>query len=148
MRLVIQRVSRAAVRVDGEMVGSIEQGLMVLAGLERGDGDDQIEKAAQRIATLRVFEDADGKMNLGLDQIGGRLLVVSQFTLAGSIRKGRRPSFDQAMPGSEAEPLFERFVELLRCHGVRVETGVFGAMMEVELVNEGPVTLLWESNAG
>lgn len=145
MRLVIQRVSRAAVRVDGNTVGAIGVGLMVLAGLERGDGEKQIEKAAQRIATLRVFEDGEGRMNRGLDEIGGKVLAVSQFTLAGSIRKGRRPSFDHAMPGSDAEPLFDQFVELLRGHGVEVETGIFGAMMEVELVNDGPVTLLWQS---
>lgn len=148
MKLVIQRVSRASVRVDGEIVGAIESGLLVLVGLEHDDGEGQIEKAARRIARLRVFEDDGGRMNRGLDEIGGRVLAVSQFTLAGSISKGRRPSFDGAMPGRQAEPLFNRFVELLRGHGVEVETGVFGAMMAVELVNDGPVTLLWESNAG
>jgi D-tyrosyl-tRNA(Tyr) deacylase len=148
VKLVIQRVSRASVRVDGEIVGAIESGLLVLVGLEHDDGEGQIEKAARRIARLRVFEDDGGRMNRGLDEIGGRVLAVSQFTLAGSISKGRRPSFDGAMPGRQAEPLFNRFVELLRGHGVEVETGVFGAMMAVELVNDGPVTLLWESNAG
>jgi D-tyrosyl-tRNA(Tyr) deacylase len=148
VKLVIQRVSRASVRVDGELVGAIESGLLVLVGLEHDDGEGQIEKAARRIATLRVFEDDGGRMNRGLDEIGGRVLAVSQFTLAGSISKGRRPSFDGVMPGRQAEPLFNRFVELLRGHGVEVETGVFGAMMAVELVNDGPVTLLWESNAG
>jgi len=145
MKLVIQRVSRAAVTVDAEAVAVIGPGLLVLVGLERGDGEAQIEMAARRIATLRVFEDAGGRMNRGLDEIGGGVLAVSQFTLAGSIRKGRRPSFDRAMPGAEAEPMFDRFVECLRGHGVRVETGVFGALMEVELVNDGPVTLIWES---
>ncbi len=148
MKLVIQRVSRASVRVDGELVGAIESGLLVLVGLEHDDGEGQIEKAARRIATLRVFEDDGGRMNRGLDEIGGRVLAVSQFTLAGSISKGRRPSFDGAMAGRQAEPLFDRFVELLRGHGVEVETGVFGAMMAVELVNDGPVTLIWESHAG
>lgn len=148
MKLVIQRVSRASVRVDGEIVGAIETGLLVLVGLEHDDGEASIEKAARRIATLRVFEDDSGGMNRGLDEIGGKVLAVSQFTLAGSIRKGRRPSFDGAMPGQRAEPLFNRFVELLRGLDVEVETGVFGAMMAVELVNDGPVTLLWESNAG
>jgi len=147
LKLVIQRVSRASVRVDDEIVGAIEAGLLVLVGLEHDDGEEQIDKAARRIATLRVFSDDDGRMNRGLDEIGGRVLAVSQFTLAGSIRKGRRPSFDGAMQGEQAEPLFNRFVELLRGHGVDVETGVFGAMMAVELVNDGPVTLLWESNA-
>jgi len=148
LKLVIQRVSRASVRVDGEIVGAIESGLLVLVGLENDDGEASVEKAARRIATLRVFEDDGGRMNRGLDEIGGKVLAVSQFTLAGSIGKGRRPSFDGAMPGQQAEPLFDRFVELLRGHGVAVETGVFGAMMEVELVNDGPVTLLWESSAG
>ena len=145
MRLVIQRVSRAAVRVDTETVGAIGLGLLVLVGLEYEDGSNQVEKAARRIATLRVFEDEDGRMNRGLDEVGGKVLAVSQFTLAGSIRKGRRPSFDHALPGHDAEPLFDRFVELLRGHGIEVETGSFGAMMEVELVNEGPVTFIWES---
>lgn len=146
MKLVIQRVSRASVRVDDETVGAIGRGLLVLAGLERGDGQDEIEKAARRIATLRVFVDGEGRMNRGLDEIGGQVLAVSQFTLAGSIRKGRRPSFDHAMAGHEAEPLFDDFVELLRGRGIEVETGVFGAMMEVELVNDGPVTLIWGSS--
>jgi D-tyrosyl-tRNA(Tyr) deacylase len=145
MKLVIQRVSRAAVRVEGRTVGAIDRGLLVLVGLARGDGEGELEKAARRVATLRVFEDEAGRMNRGLDEVGGRVLAVSQFTLAGSIRKGRRPSFDHAMPGAEAEPLFDRFVELLRGHGIGVETGVFGAMMEVELTNEGPVTLIWDS---
>jgi D-tyrosyl-tRNA(Tyr) deacylase len=144
VRLVIQRVSRAEVRVDGTSVGRIGCGLLVLVGLERGDSVEQVERAARRVASLRVFEDGDGKMNRGLDELGGEVLAVSQFTLAGSIRRGRRPSFDGAMAGDDAEPMFERFVEALRACEVRVETGVFGAMMDVELVNEGPVTLLWQ----
>jgi D-tyrosyl-tRNA(Tyr) deacylase len=137
-------VSRAEVRVDGATVGSIRAGLLVLVGLMRGDSLEQVERAAHRVASLRVFEDADGKMNRGLEEVGGEVLAVSQFTLAGSMRRGRRPSFDTAMSGDEAEPMFERFVEALRARQVRVETGVFGAMMEVELVNDGPVTLLWD----
>lgn len=144
MRLVIQRVSRAAVRVEGRTVGAIDHGLLLLVGLAKGDGEAELEKAARRIATLRVFEDEAGRMNRGLDEVGGKVLAVSQFTLAGSIRKGRRPSFDHAMPGAEAEPLFDRFVGLLRGYGIEVATGVFGAMMEVELVNEGPVTFIFE----
>ena len=145
--MVIQRVTRAEVRVEGRTVGRIGLGLLVLAGLEKGDSHEEIEGAARRLATLRVFEDREGRMNRGLDEIGGAVLAVSQFTLAGSIRKGRRPSFDRAMPAAEAEPLFQRFVKILRDHGVEVETGVFGALMEVELVNDGPVTLIWEDSS-
>ena len=119
-------------------------GFLVLVGLERGDTTEHVRKAAARVGSLRVFEDSEGKMNLGLDEVGGSVLAVSQFTLAASIKKGRRPGFDRAMPGDQAEPLFEAFVGLLRGEGVTVETGVFGAMMDVELVNSGPVTLLWE----
>jgi D-tyrosyl-tRNA(Tyr) deacylase len=144
VKLVIQRVSRAEVRVEGAPVGRIGRGLLVLVGLERGDTEEQLERAARRVATLRVFSDPQGKMNRGLEDVEGSVMAVSQFTLAGSIRKGRRPGFDRAMPGSEAEPLFDRFVELLEGLGVRVATGEFGASMEVELVNDGPVTLLWE----
>jgi len=146
MRMVIQRVSRAEVRVDGEIVGRIDIGLVALVGLERGDGEEQLERAARRLATLRIFSDDDGRMNRGLGDVGGAVLAVSQFTLAGSIRKGRRPSFDHAMAGDQAAPLFERFLDLLRAEGVRVETGVFGALMDVELVNDGPVTLVWEDH--
>lgn len=143
MKLVIQRVSRASVRVGGVTVGEIGGGLLVLVGVEVGDGEAEVERAARRVATLRVFEDDDGRMNRGLDEIGGAVLAISQFTLAGSIRRGRRPSFDRAMRGEAAKALFDRFVEILRTLDVRVETGVFGAMMEVELVNDGPVTLIW-----
>jgi D-tyrosyl-tRNA(Tyr) deacylase len=144
MKMIIQRVSRAEVRVDGDAVGRIGAGLAVLVGLERGDGEQQLERAARRLATLRVFSDDEGRMNRGLDEVGGAVLAVSQFTLAGSIRKGRRPSFDRALAGEAAEPLFNLFLELLREEGVTVETGVFGALMDVELVNDGPVTLIWE----
>jgi D-tyrosyl-tRNA(Tyr) deacylase len=144
VKLVIQRVSRAEVRVDGSAVAAIGSGFLVLVGLESGDGENQVKKAAHRTATLRVFEDEHGRMNRGLDEVGGGVLAVSQFTLGGSIRKGRRPSFDKAMPGDQAEPLFELYVEMLRDQGVEVSTGVFGAMMEVELVNDGPVTFVYE----
>jgi D-tyrosyl-tRNA(Tyr) deacylase len=144
MKMVIQRVSRAEVRVDDRVVGRIGVGLAVLVGLERDDGGEQLQRAARRLASLRVFSDEEGRMNRGLDEVGGAVLAVSQFTLAGSIRKGRRPSFDGAMPGDEAEPLFEQFLEAVRAQGVEVETGIFGAMMNVELVNDGPVTLIWE----
>jgi len=148
MKMVIQRVSRAEVRVDGRVVGRIGVGLAVLVGLERGDGEEQLHRAARRLASLRVFSDEEGRMNRGLDEVGGAVLAVSQFTLAGSIRKGRRPSFDGAMRGEDAEPLFEEFLKTLRTQGVEVATGIFGAMMDVELVNDGPVTLIWEDTPG
>jgi len=148
VKLVIQRVLRAEVRVGGAVVGRIGTGMVVLVGLERGDGEEQLERAAHRLTTLRVFEDEAGRINRGLDEVGGELLLVSQFTLAGSIRKGRRPSFDRALPAEAAEPLFERFVNRLRGAGVAVATGSFGALMEVELVNDGPVTLLWDDPPG
>ena len=141
MKMVVQRVTRAEVRVENEVVGRIGLGLMVLVGLERDDAEPQLERAARRLATLRVFSDDAGRMNLGLDEVGGAVLAVSQFTLAASIRKGRRPGFDRAMPGDQAEPLFERFLEMLAAEGLQVETGKFGALMEVELVNDGPVTI-------
>jgi D-aminoacyl-tRNA deacylase len=144
LRIVAQRVSRAEVRVDGAVAGAIGRGLVLLVGVERGDGPAHVERAAHRFATLRVFEDADGRMNLGLDEVGGAVLVVSQFTLAGSIRRGRRPDFFAAAPPAEAEPLVAVLVDALRALGVTVATGVFRAMMEVDLVNDGPVTLIWE----
>lgn len=144
--MVIQRVSRAEVRVDGDAVGAIGVGLAVLVGFERGDAEEQVERAASRLATLRIFEDSDDRMNLGLDEVGGAVLAVSQFTLAASIRKGRRPGFDHAMPAAQAEPLFDQLVRRLGELDVQVQTGVFGAMMDVELVNDGPVTLIWEDS--
>ena len=144
MKLVIQRVSRAEVRVAGDVVGRIGEGFVVLVGVEVGDDSGAVGRAARKVASLRVFEDADGKMNRGLDEVGGAVLAVSQFTLAASIRRGRRPSFDRAMRGADAERLFDAFVSALRAEGVEVATGSFGAMMEVELVNDGPVTLIWD----
>ena len=144
MRAVVQRVSRAAVRVDGETVGAIGRGFVVLAGFAPADEEPALAWMAEKLAGLRVFGDAEGKMNLGLAEVGGAMLVVSQFTLYGDASKGRRPSFVGAAPPERAEPLYERFVVLLRERGVPVETGRFGAMMDVELVNDGPVTLLIE----
>jgi D-tyrosyl-tRNA(Tyr) deacylase len=146
MRVVVQRVSRAAVRVGGEVVGKIGNGLLLLVGVEKGDGPAQVERAAHRFATLRVFPDEHGAMNRGLDEVGGAVLVVSQFTLAGSVRRGRRPDFFAAAPPEAAEPLVEALVEALRRHGVPVQTGVFRAHMEVELVNDGPVTFVWDES--
>lgn len=142
MRLVLQRVSRAAVRVAGEEVGAIGRGILVLAGIQRGDGPDQVAAAVRKLAGLRVFEDAAGKMNLAAADVGGAFLVVSQFTLAGSLARGRRPSFDDAAPPEEAEPLVAALVAGLRAEGLPVATGRFRAMMEVELVNDGPVTFV------
>ncbi len=144
MRIVVQRVSRAEVRVDGRRVSAIGRGLVLLVAVESGDDQEQVARAAHRIATLRVFEDGSGRMNRGLDEVGGEVLVVSQFTLAGSIRRGRRPDFAGAAPPDEAEPLVEALALALRGLGVPVATGVFRAHMEVELVNDGPVTFVWE----
>ena len=142
MRLVIQRVSSASVRVEGEAVGAIGRGLLVLVGIERGDDLARVRTAAEKLAGLRIFEDADGRMNLDAAAVGGAFLIVSQFTLAGSIERGRRPSFDRAAPPDEAAPLVEALVEDLRGRGCTVATGRFRAHMEVALVNDGPVTLV------
>jgi D-tyrosyl-tRNA(Tyr) deacylase len=144
VRAVVQRVSRAAVRVDGETVGAIGCGFVVLAGFAPSDGEPTLAWMAEKLAGLRVFGDAEGKMNLGIAEVGGAMLVVSQFTLYGDASKGRRPSFVGAAPPGQAQALYDRFVGLLRERGVRVETGRFGAMMDVELVGDGPVTLLLE----
>jgi D-aminoacyl-tRNA deacylase len=146
VRVVLQRVARAAVRVGGKTVGQIGRGYVVLAGFAPTDTDPSLDWMAEKILGLRLFGDTEGKMNLDLAQVGGALLVVSQFTLYGDARKGRRPSFTDAAPPDVAIPLYERFVGLLREKGagIPVETGEFGAMMEVELVNDGPVTLLLE----
>ncbi len=144
MRIVIQRVSRAAVRVEGETVGSIGPGMLLLVGIERGDTAERVLRAARKVAGLRIFEDGEGRLNRSLSDVGGAILAVSQFTLAGSLARGKRPSFDRAMPSAEARPFFDAFVAALEAEGVPVETGVFGAMMAVELVNDGPVTLIWE----
>jgi D-tyrosyl-tRNA(Tyr) deacylase len=144
VRAVVQRVSRAAVRVGGETVGAIGRGFVVLAGFAPGDDEPVLAWMADKLAGLRVFGDAEGKMNLGIQEAGGAMLVVSQFTLYGDASKGRRPSFVGAAPPEQAEALYDRFVALLRERGVRVETGRFRAMMDVELVNDGPVTLLLE----
>ena len=144
MKAVLQRVSRAEVRVDGRAVGTIGRGLLVLLGVQRGDAAEDAVYLADKTAELRIFPDHEQNMNRSLEDVGGACLVVSQFTLAGSTRRGRRPSFDGAAPPGEAEPLYEHFVARLRARGLPVATGVFRAMMEVELVNDGPVTLLVE----
>ncbi len=141
---MLQRVSRAAVRVDGQTVGAIGRGFVVLAGFAPGDGESALAWMADKLVGLRVFTDGAGKMNLALADVGGAVLAISQFTLYGDASKGRRPSFIDAAPPEIAEPLYGRFVELLRRAKVPVETGRFGAPMEVELVNDGPVTLVIE----
>jgi D-aminoacyl-tRNA deacylase len=145
MRAVIQRVSEARVTVAGSVLGEIGPGLLALLGVAKPDTAADAEYLAEKILNLRVFPDEAGKMNRSLLDTGGALLVVSQFTLYGDCRKGRRPSFDDAAPAEQARPLYEHFVEVARRSGVRVETGVFQAHMEVSLVNDGPVTLLVES---
>ena len=144
MRLLLQRVSRAEVRVGGRVTGRINQGYLLLVGLTHSDTAPQLEWMAEKIAGLRLFADADGKMNLGLSDVGGAVMVVSQFTLYGDSTKGRRPSFVDAARPEIAKPLYDRFVALLRERALPVETGEFGAMMDVELVNDGPVTLWLE----
>ena len=142
MRAVVQRVSRASVAVEGQIVGAIERGLLVLVGAAAGDTAAEAEALAVKVAGLCIFGDAAGKMNLDVTQIGGAVLAVSQFTLLGDCRKGRRPSFQGAAHPEVASPLFDRFVAATRALGLRCETGVFGADMKVELLNDGPVTLL------
>jgi D-tyrosyl-tRNA(Tyr) deacylase len=144
MRVVLQRVSRARVTVEGRVTGEIGRGLLLLVGFTTGDTEEVLAWMADKVVGLRIFPDDEGKMNRSLEDAGGDLLVVSQFTLYGDTRKGRRPSFVDAARPEVAIPLYERFVELLRAAGRPVETGEFGATMDVELVNDGPVTLILE----
>lgn len=145
MRAIVQRVKEARVDVEGEVVGRIGEGVLVLLGAGKNDTEEDAEYLAEKISTLRIFEDAEGKMNLSVTDTGGSVLVVSQFTLYGDCRKGRRPSFDKAAPPETAERLYELFVDELRERGAKVETGRFRAMMDVHLVNWGPVTLMLDS---
>jgi D-tyrosyl-tRNA(Tyr) deacylase len=144
VRVLVQRVARAEVRVGGRVAGRVDRGLLLLVGITHADGEAELAWMADKVLGLRVFADAEGKMNLDVGEAGGAVLAVSQFTLYGDARRGKRPSFVDAARPEAAEPLYERFVALLRGRGARVETGVFGAMMEVELVNDGPVTLWLE----
>ena len=148
MRAVIQRVTSSRVVVSGEVVGEIGRGLLVLLGVRTGDTADQARWLADKTVGLRIFEDDQGKMNLAATDVGGSVLVVSQFTLYGDCQKGRRPSFIDAARPEVAEPLYEAFANAVRLQGVRVATGRFGAMMQVELVNDGPVTLILDAPAG
>ncbi len=148
MRAVIQRVNKASVSVDGRVVGSIGHGLAILVGIRVGDTEAEAQWMASKIATLRIFDDDAGKLNLSVLDVKGSALMVSQFTLYGEARKGRRPSYDQAAPPEAAEPLIRRLVELLEAQGVPVQTGVFRAHMLVEIHNDGPVTIMLEQDAG
>jgi D-tyrosyl-tRNA(Tyr) deacylase len=145
MRALVQRVSQASVSVEGQVVGQIGHGFLVLLGIGQDDGEAQIRQLTEKIVHLRIFEDTEGKMNRSLLDVQGELLVVSQFTLYADIRKGRRPSFIHAAPPAIAEPLVERFKEALRTYNLKVEGGVFGAHMDVALVNQGPVTIWIDS---
>ena len=145
MRAVVQRVSRASVTVDGEVTGVIQRGLMVLLAAGQADTDRDLQYTVKKVAELRIFPDDDGRMNRSVEDVGGAILAVSQFTLYGDCRKGRRPSFVHAMEPVAAKAMFERYVAASRERGIRVETGVFQAHMDVELLNEGPVTLLIDS---
>lgn len=145
MRAVLQRCSRAVVRVDDANVGEIGRGLLILLGVTHADCADTAQALAKKIATLRIFDDAAGKMNLAIGDVGGAALVVSQFTLYADTRKGRRPAFVDAAPAGQAEALYQVFIEALRTEGVPVDTGQFQAHMAVELVNDGPVTLVLEA---
>lgn len=148
MRCVVQRVSRASVTVEGKITGQVEKGYMVLVGVETGDTEQDMRYCAEKVAGLRVFEDENGKMNLSVKDVGGAVLAVSQFTLLGDARHGRRPSFSSAARPEEANALYEAFCEALRAENIRVETGVFQTDMQVELVNDGPVTILLDSRKG
>ena len=145
MRVVLQRVSSASVKIDGVTTGEIGPGLVLLLGIAKNDAPEDVEYVVNKCAGLRIFGDDQGKMNRSLHDVGGEVLAVSQFTLFGDTRKGRRPSFESAAPPEHAEPLYELAVKRLREQGIRVATGRFGAYMEVSLVNDGPVTLTVES---
>lgn len=145
MRVVVQRVTQAAVEVDGQVVGNIGPGLMVLVGFCPGDGEAELEWMARKLVGLRLFEDAAGKMNLSVEEVGGEVLLVPQFTLYGDCRKGRRPGFSEALAPDQATLLFDQFCALFGSPGEPVQRGIFGAHMQVSLVNDGPVTLIIDS---
>lgn len=144
MRAVIQRVKEGEVRIEGETVGQIKKGLLVFLAVHEDDSEEKLKKMAEKIIALRIFSDNEGKMNLSLKEVGGEILVVSQFTLYGDTKKGNRPSFIESARGEKAGPFYEKFVKYLKEGGIKTETGEFGAMMEVELINDGPVTIIME----
>jgi D-tyrosyl-tRNA(Tyr) deacylase len=145
VKIVLQRVKQADVKIEGQVVGTIGRGICLLVGIEKGDSEADAHYLAKKVAELRIFPDTEGRMNLSIHDIQGEIMAVSQFTLAGSVKKGRRPSFDKAEEPEKAEKLFKYFVELIRQGGLKIETGVFQAIMDVHLVNEGPVTFVLES---
>ncbi len=147
MRSVVQRVSKASVSVDGRIVGRIGPGVLVLVAAAKGDGLEQVKWMASKLPGLRIFQDQEGKMNLSLEDVAGEMLIVSQFTLYGDCKKGKRPSYSTAANPQDAEALYNKFIELIKEKGIAVQTGIFGAMMEVELINDGPVTLILDSPA-
>ncbi|AMM41565.1 D-tyrosyl-tRNA(Tyr) deacylase [Candidatus Desulfofervidus auxilii] len=144
MRILVQRVKEAKVLVNGQIIGQIGKGILVFLGIARGDNITQAEWLVKKVCSLRIFADKNSEFNLSLKEIGGEILVVSQFTLYGDCRKGRRPSFDQAAPPPEALLLYESFIKLIKQQGIKVATGKFGALMQVHLINDGPVTLILE----
>lgn len=144
MKGLIQRVKRASVTIDGNVYSKINQGILILLGVEKGDNEQNADKLADKLCKLRIFEDEDGKMNKSILDVNGEILIVSQFTLAGDCKKGTRPSFDKAELPQRANELYEYFVDLIKQKNIPVGTGVFGAMMDVELVNDGPVTFMLE----
>lgn len=145
MRAVVQRVAKASVSVDGKTVGEIGHGMLVLLAAAGNDGPEQVRWMAEKLSGLRIFSDEQGKMNLSLDQVAGEMLIVSQFTLYGDCRKGKRPSYAGAAPPEQAEALYREFIQEIRNRGIPAQEGIFGAMMMVELVNDGPVTLIVDS---
>ncbi len=145
MKVLIQRVKNAGVDIEGKNVSSIQQGILALVGIEKGDTKEQVEKLARKAVNLRIFPDDNDKMNLSLIDVKGEMLIVSQFTLCGDCKKGTRPSFDKSAPPQIANELYEYFVSQVQSYGITTGTGVFGAMMEVSLINDGPVTFMLES---
>ncbi len=142
MKIVLQRVKEASVKINGEIYSEINKGFLILIGIEKGDNKEIIERYADKVIKLRIFPDENDKMNLSIKDVNGSILVVSQFTLAGDCQKGTRPSFDKSAPPDEAKKLYEHFISLIKDYNVPVKTGVFGAMMEVGLINDGPVTFI------
>lgn len=145
MKALIQRVKKASVTIDGELYSQINQGILILLGVEKGDTEESAEKSVNKIINLRIFPDAEGKMNRSLKDTNGELLVVSQFTLCGNCKKGTRPSFDNAELPEKAKALYEKYIQIVKNAGAPVATGSFGAMMDVELINDGPVTFMVET---